>query len=200
MHEPPEIIPYETPGGVWMVPCLKDRTANEFQPLAKPDSSEIDWSRIQSRQPWLPAEDRALELIVKELGPRKWAKIAQLLNEQAHRSMPVRQGKQCRERYYNHIDHMLVKGHWTEYEDLYILEQQVKLGNRWSEISKMLRGRTENQVKNRFKSLLRMGNKISPDNPVQCVILQRQAELIKVPRPERVLSVTENFKLINGQI
>ena len=188
MDELPDLTPFEVSGDVWMVPCLKDQNSNKFEPLATPESSDIDWSRIQTRQTWLPTEDKMLELIVKETGPRKWARIAQLLNERTHRGMPVRQGKQCRERYYNHIDPLLVKGNWTDYEDLCILEQQLKIGNRWSEISKMLRGRTENQVKNRFKSLFRMGTKISPGSPVQGLILKKQAELVKVPRPEKALT------------
>lgn len=45
-------------------------------------------------------------------------------------------------------------------EDLVILTNVLKKGKRWSYISKKLEGRTENQVKNRYKSLI---NKIWTD-------------------------------------
>ena len=36
-----------------------------------------------------------------------------------------------------------------------LLEKQLELGNKWSEISLYIKGRTESQIKNRFNSLLR---------------------------------------------
>jgi len=46
-------------------------------------------------------------------------------------------------------------------EDLTILNNVLKKGKRWSYIAKKLEGRTENQVKNRYKSLI---NKICTDD------------------------------------
>lgn len=45
-------------------------------------------------------------------------------------------------------------------EDITILSSVLKKGKKWSNISKKLETRTENQVKNRFKSLI---NKIHTD-------------------------------------
>ena len=72
-----------------------------------------------------------------------------------HDGNAVRKGRHCRERWYNHVDPSLKKGKWTVEEDHFIIEQQSLLGNHWSEISKKMQGRTENSVKNRYKSLLR---------------------------------------------
>ena len=52
-----------------------------------------------------------------------------------------RQGKQCRERYSNHLDSSIIKGAWTDKEDELIIREQAKFGNKWSTISKMLPGR-----------------------------------------------------------
>ena len=48
-------------------------------------------------------------------------------------------------------------------EDLIILGNVLKKGKRWSYIAKKLEGRTENQVKNRYKSLI---NKIWSDEDI----------------------------------
>ena len=64
--------------------------------------------------------------------------------------------KQCRERWYNHLDPTIKRGNWSYEEDNVLLNEQARLGNKWSKISSMLEGRTENAVKIRWKSLTRV--------------------------------------------
>ena len=71
----------------------------------------------------------------------------------------MRNGKHCRERWLNHLDPNLKKCEWTPEEDQTICTNQSAIGNKWSVISKLLPGRTENQVKNRWKSILRKVSK-----------------------------------------
>lgn len=42
---------------------------------------------------------------------------------------------------------------WTEEEDEILINAQIQMGNKWSYISKLLPGRSENAVKNRYNSI-----------------------------------------------
>jgi len=48
---------------------------------------------------------------------------------------------QCRERWFNHLDPALKKGGWTEEEDAILVDAQMKWGNSWTKIAKLLPGR-----------------------------------------------------------
>ena len=95
-----DISPYMVTDEIWMVPCLIIRNTNSFQPMSKPFDTCVDFHPLQSRQTWQPSEDEALGRIVGERGPKAWSTIAIELNKLVHQNIPIRQGKQCRERYY----------------------------------------------------------------------------------------------------
>ncbi|CAH0482944.1 unnamed protein product [Peronospora belbahrii] len=96
---------------------------------------------------WRPDEDELLKELVAE-GRKNWGQVATRI--------PGRTSKQCRERWYNHLDPSIIRGEYTQEEDRMILDAQARLGNRWSAIAAMLPGRTEDAVKIRWKSLCRV--------------------------------------------
>lgn len=61
--------------------------------------------------------------LVETHGAKKWSVIAQ--------SLPGRIGKQCRERWHNHLNPYINKSAWSEQEDSAILIAHRTLGNKY---------------------------------------------------------------------
>ena len=53
-----------------------------------------------------------------------------------------RTGKQCRERYMNHLMPGIHKAEWTSAEDIIIFEKRDLFGNQWKKIAQFLPGRS----------------------------------------------------------
>lgn len=122
--------------------CLTNKTATQ---VARRWQTVLD-PRL-TKGGWTVAEDERLRAWIADHGETRWCELA--------RVMPGRTGKQCRERWVNHLKPAPKKQPWTEDEDRRLLQIREELGNRWKDISTRLgTSRTENEVKNRWYSTL----------------------------------------------
>lgn len=173
---------------VWLVPCRLLQSIDTYEPLLKPLKSEDHYISQHVRKTWKQEEDQVLNQIILERGAKHWSSVAKELNLRSHNGKPIRNGKHCRERWFNHLNPDLQKGQWSLEEDAIIVRKQIELGNKWSEISKLLPGRTENQVKNRFYSLKKRLEKDCDDD----VIIPDS--LFQVPLPEFSIPHRQGFQ------
>ncbi|KAL9270706.1 Transcription factor MYB124-like protein [Drosera capensis] len=94
---------------------------------------------------WTQEEDDILRQQISVHGTENWTLIASKFNDKTTR--------QCRRRWYTYLNTDFKKGGWSPEEDMLLCEAQKIFGNRWTEIAKVVSGRTDNAVKNRFSTL-----------------------------------------------
>ncbi|KRX87824.1 snRNA-activating protein complex subunit 4 [Trichinella pseudospiralis] len=100
---------------------------------------------------WNAEEKLLLYWAVRTHGPKNWRRVAEMV--------PGRNALQCRDQFLNILDCSIRIEQWTKAEDEIILSMTAKEGNRYALISRVLPGRTPNQVKMRHRILMNSKDK-----------------------------------------
>jgi transcription factor MYB, plant len=139
-------------------------------------SAAASGSRRVNR-PWTPEEDELLRRAVARHGPRKWPDLSA--------DIPGRCGKSCRRRWVEHLSPGLEHRAFTPEEDAVIVVAQAKHGNKWATIARMLPGRTDNSIKNRWNFALQQQCRAAAAsaNTAGCALPLRPATTAPVPLP-----------------
>jgi hypothetical protein len=110
--------------------------------------------RTSQRRGFHADEDRALVALMMSEGGSTWLDIAS--------RMPGRSARQCRDRWTNYLAPGLSLGPWTADEDDFIIRQVEQLGTKWAAIAKLMPGRSDNAIKNRWHTALKRRAESAP--------------------------------------
>ncbi|KAK9272707.1 hypothetical protein L1049_003084 [Liquidambar formosana] len=103
-----------------------------------------------------------------------------------------RTGKSCRLRWLNYLRPDVRRGNITPEEQLLIMELHAKWGNRWSKIAKYLPGRTDNEIKNYWRTRIQKHIKQGETFPGQSSEINDQANS---SQPSGAANVVESYSL-----
>ncbi|KAB2023000.1 hypothetical protein ERO13_D07G228200v2 [Gossypium hirsutum] len=128
--------------------------------------------------PWTMEEDLILINYIANHGEGVWNSLAKAAGLK-------RTGKSCRLRWLNYLRPDVRRGNITPEEQFLIMELHTKWGNRWSKIAKHLPGRTDNEIKNywrtRIQKHMNKPAEVCYSNQSDCELLDQQASSSQLP-------------------
>ncbi|XP_042024997.1 transcription factor MYB124-like isoform X1 [Salvia splendens] len=124
---------------------MKNKELNSSSSNLDTEFGEVLKKKERHIVSWSQEEDDILREQIYLHGSENWGIIASKFKDKTTR--------QCRRRWFTYLNSDFKKGGWLPEEDMLLCEAQRVYGNRWTEIAKVVSGRTDNAVKNRFTTL-----------------------------------------------
>ena len=100
---------------------------------------------LRTKNKFTSDEDQRLKDLVHEYGENSWEEVAE--------QMPGRNVRQCKDRWTRYLSPSVNKSKWTNEEEKLLIKLVKDLNFKWVQISKHFKGRTDNQIKNKWNTL-----------------------------------------------
>lgn len=152
-------------------------------------------TQAPARRKFSPEEDAALRGLVNEYGTDQWPLIAG--------QMPGRSVRQCRERWKHYVSGDKLWAPWTATEDAVLRDKVAVHGQKWTKVTRFLRGRTDLEAKTRWKKLVLRDAREpepEPEPELQQREVREEPEVVTEMIPERVVPVTQDVDQIQRQL
>ena len=133
--------------------------------------------------PWTMEEDLILINYIANHGDGVW-------NTLARSAGLKRTGKSCRLRWLNYLRPDVRRGNITPEEQLLIMELHDRWGNRWSKIAKELPGRTDNEIKNFWRTRVQKKSKNGESSEGQTSMLSDETSAMQMDEVDVGVSQT----------
>ena len=127
---------------------VKNDDAGTEEKKTRASSDKVPGKDIKVRsRSWSQEEDDLVQVLVSQVGPKKWALIAGQLSGKTQ--------KQAYARWRDYLQPGLTSRSWTRWEETHLLDCQAHIGNQWAILARFMPGRSPNAIKNRFHATKR---------------------------------------------
>nr|CAB3485076.1 unnamed protein product [Digitaria exilis] len=144
----------------------------------------LGWGRQEvdgwRKGPWTSQEDKLLVEHVRQHGEGRWNSVSKLTGLK-------RSGKSCRLRWVNYLRPDLKRGKITPQEESIIVQLHALWGNRWSTIARSLPGRTDNEIKNYWRTHFKKGKPSKNIERARARFLKQRQEMQRSQKQQQQL-------------